>query len=160
MLPRIQTSETSLQFDLVIPSMVVANHKQVMPAVAAEISKMIGIHERILKDRLAETEKEKPSAMGDGVSITHLQVSGLKQSMNIFIRLKHAVMMHTPDNKDVDILCVLLTPEREGSSYLRTLARISRLLRNPQTCARLRAAADEKTLRAILESSSTNAIAA
>lgn len=160
MLSRMNASDSSIQFDLVISSMIAVNHKQVMRLAAQEVAKVIGITERILADRFVEKEKENPSAIGDGISILQLQMGSLQNSLNVFIRLKNPVAMGAPDNKDVDILCLLLTPEREGSAYLRTLARLSRLLRNERTCTKLRAAADEKAIRQILEQSSINQIAA
>ena len=142
---------TALQFDLIVPSMNAANQKQLVRMSAREVSKVIGIGERILAERLTEREKTSPSAMGDGIAITHLHISGLSESVHVFIRLKNAIDMGAPDKKPVDLVCMLLTPEREGASYLRSMARISRLLRNSGVCAMLRSAEDEKAMRAVLE---------
>lgn len=152
--------DTSLSFDLVVPSLSAPNEKQLLKNIAREISKLIGLKERILLDRLIENEKDHPSAIGDGIALTHLQMGGLQSALNIFVRLKTPCAMSTPDNKDIDLFCILLTPAREGSSYLRTMARISRLLRNAQICSRLRSAVDEKDLRNILEQSSNRLLAA
>lgn len=153
-------ADPAITFDLVVPSLVVPNRKQLTRLVAHEVAKVIGIKERILSDRLAETEKQKPSAMGDGLSMMHLPMSGLQNAMNIFIKLKQPVDFGAPDNKPVDLVCIILTPEREGSAYLRTMARLSRLLRDPLICERLRTASDEKTIRTILSQSSTKLMAA
>ena len=153
-------SEPTLQFELVVPSLVVPSRKQMTRLIAHEIAKVIGINERILSERLTENEKANPSAMGDGIALMHLPMSSLQNSLNIFVKLKNPIDMGAPDNKAVDIVCVLLTPEREGSAYLRTMARVSRLLRNAQICARLRAATDEKTIRTILDQSSVQLMAA
>jgi len=155
-----QSSENLIHFDLVVPALVAANNKQLVNLVSREISGMIGIKDRILIERLQEKERQNPSTMGDGISITHLPVSGLKNPVNIFVRLKNPIDMKAADKKQVDIMVILLTPEREGSSYLRTLARVSRLLRNAQICARLRKSADEKELRAVLDQSSIQLVAA
>lgn len=157
---RTAPSDTSIHFDLVVPSLVAANRKQVTPLIAHEIAGVIGIKERILADRLIEKEKQNPSAMGDGIALMHLHMSSLQNAMTVFVKLKNAVDMAAPDNKPVDIVCVILTPEREGSSYLRTMARLSRLLRNGLICAKLRAAGDEKSIRTILEQSSVQLMAA
>lgn len=151
---------SSLHFDSVIPSLVAANHKQMIRLAAHEVAKVIGISERILADRLSEQEKETPSTMGDGIAITHLHISGLKEAINIFIRLKNPIDMEAADKKDVDLVCLLLTPEREGSAYLRTMARISRLLRNAQICAMLRSAQNEKAIRNIFDQTSIQQLAA
>jgi PTS system nitrogen regulatory IIA component len=160
MTQRTASIESTIHFDLIIPSLVVPGRKQLARLVAHEIAKVIGIKERILSGRLAEKEKENPSAMGDGIALMHLHMSSLQNAMTVFIRLKNPVDMTAPDNKPVDILCVLLTPEREGPAYLRTMARLSRLLRNDRICAKLRATSDEKTIRSILDQSSIQLMAA
>ncbi len=152
--------ESILTFDLIIPSLAAPNGKQLLYAAAKTISEKIGISVRILADRFKDAERNSPFTMGEGIAIMHLQISGLQHAMSVFIRLKNPVPMDAPDNMDVDLVCVLLTPAREGSAYLRTLARLSRLLRNPQIRARLRAASDEKTIRMILEQSSISLMAA
>ena len=155
-----QVESSSIHFDIVVPSLIAANHKQMIRLAAHELAKEIGIGERILADRLTEKEKENPSAMGEGIAVTHLHISGLQESINVFIRLKSPIDMGAPDKKDVDLICLLLTPEREGAAYLRTMARISRLLRNAQICAMLRSAQNEKTIRAVLDQTSQHKMAA
>lgn len=152
--------DSPLYFDLVIPALPAMNHKQVLRLAALEVSKLIGISERILAERLHDREKEHPAAIGDGAAVMHLQLSGLQNALSVFIRLRQPVAMNAPDKADVDLVCLLLTPEREGSAYLRTLARASRLLRNEPVCIKLRNAADEKAIRLILEQSSQALMAA
>ncbi len=157
---RATLNDLSITFDLIIPYLTAANHKQVIKMVARELAGMIGIKERILAERLAEKEKESPSAMGDGTALTHLHVSGLQKTISVIVHLKNPIEMSAPDKHPVDILCFHLTPEREGAAYLRTLARMSRLLRNAQICTKLRTASDEKAIRNILEHSSIQLMAA
>lgn len=160
MFSRTATSDQSINFSLIVPSMIASTHKQAVRLAAQEMAKIIGISERILAERLLEQENEKPSAIGGGVAISHLQLSGLREPMNIFTRLKNPIPMKAPDNMDVDIVCYVLTPEREGSSYLRTMARLSRMLRNPLLCQRLRAAENEKEIGRAFEQSSALPLAA
>lgn len=147
-------SDTTITFDLITPSLIASNQEQLIRKIAAEASVLIGINSRILAERLAEQEKQKPSAMGDGAAISHLPISGLKKTINIFCRLKHAIDMDAPDKKPVDLVAVMITPEREGSVYLCGMARLSRLLRDQSICTNIRNAADKKEIRAILEQSS------
>lgn len=160
MFTRSAPQDSSMIFDIVVSGMIAANHKQVQRMIAHEVSKSIGITERIFAERLAEAEKANPPAIGEGIAIIHMQISGLKEATSAFIRLKNPVEMDAPDNRGVDIICLLLTPEREGQVYLRDLARLSRFLRNPSICDRLRTAPDEKSLRATLESHSSGRLAA
>jgi len=153
-------SENSIQFDLVLPSFNVPGKKQLARLLAHDIAKMIGIKERILAERMQEREKASPSAMGGGTALIHLPISSLQNTISVFIKLKNPIDTGAPDNRPVDIICVMLTPEREGSAYLRTMARISRLLRNTQICDKLRMASDEKSIRNILEQSAIQLMAA
>lgn len=160
MTSRQSTTEAPLHFHLIIPNLIAANHKQALKLIAADVSKHIGIKDRILAERLVDLEKDSPSPMGDGVALAHLRISGLNEPMNIFVRFKNSVPFGSTDKRDVDLFCLILTPERQGSSYLRTLSRASRLLRNKPMCAKLKSAKDELTIRAILEQSSLELMAA
>lgn len=155
-----QTESSNLHFDIVIPSMIVVNQKQMVRAAAREISKMIGIGPRILTERLLDKEKQTPSAMGDGIAITHLHISGLTEPVSAFIRLRTPIDIGAADKQPVDLVCLLLTPEREGAAYLRSMARISRLLRHSGICAMLRSAENEKEIRAVFEQTVQQKLAA
>lgn len=144
-----------ISFDLVIPAMIAANQKQVYRLIAHEVSKLIGIQERILSDRLLEKEKQSTSAMGNGVATPHLHMGSLNKPVSVFIRLKNPVDFNAADNLPVDLICLLMTPERDGAGYLRTLARLSRLLRNPAFCHKLRTAGDERIISSLFEGTST-----
>lgn len=142
-------------FDVIVPSMIAANQKQVYRLIAHEVSKIVGIQTRILSDRLLDNEKQTVSAMGLGIAVPHMHVSSLTKPISVFVRLKNAVDFKAPDNMPVDIICLLLTPERDGAAYLRTLARLSRLLRDSQFCHRLRLADGERAIQSLFKSSST-----
>lgn len=146
------TDQTS--FDLIVPSMIAANQKQVYRLIAHEVSKLMGIQERILADRLTDVEKQSVSAMGNGIALPHMHISSLNKPLSVFVKLKNPVDFKAPDHMPVDIICLLFTPQRDGTAYLRTLARLSRLLRNPQFCHKLRLAEDEKTIRSLFEGTS------
>jgi nitrogen PTS system EIIA component len=153
-------NDTTIRFDLVLPQMIAANQKQIWRTAASEISKIIGIQERILGDRLIENEKQTVSAMGNGIAVPHLHLSSLTQPLNVLIRLRQGVDFKAPDNVPVDIICLLLTPEREGTAYLRTLARLSRMLRDPHFCHKVREAEDERILRSLFDLPSARMMAA
>lgn len=150
----------SFDFDLVITSLPASNQKQALRLIALEVSKIIGINDRILSDRFVEKEKKSSSAIGNGIALMHLQMSGLQKPLNVFVRLKAAIAMNTPDNKDVDIICLLLTPERDGTTYLQSLARLSRFLKDEKVAGNLRKADGEMSIRAILETSPSKRMAA
>jgi PTS system nitrogen regulatory IIA component len=50
----------------------------------------------------------------------------------------------------VDLIFLLLAPEAAGADHLKALARVARLLREPETVARLRESRDVDALYAVL----------
>jgi PTS system nitrogen regulatory IIA component len=144
-----------ITFDLIIPSMIAANQKQVFRMIGHEISKAIGIQERIISDRLLENEKHSDSALGGGIAVSHMHIASLNKPLSIFVKLRSAIDYNAPDNVAVDMICLLLTPEREGASYLRDLARLSRIMRDTKFCHKLRLSEDERAIRSLFEGTIT-----
>jgi PTS system nitrogen regulatory IIA component len=54
------------------------------------------------------------------------------------------------DDQPVDLIFLLLAPESAGADHLKALARISRLLRDAGTVAKLRASRDPSAIYSIL----------
>ena len=54
------------------------------------------------------------------------------------------------DRQPVDLVFALIAPENAGVEHLKALALVSRTLRNPAICSKLRANSDANTLHTIL----------
>lgn len=153
-------TKNAITFDVVLPPLSVPTQKILLQQVARNISPLIGMKEKLLFDRLMFQEAQTTSAIGLGVGIMHLHLSSLQNPLNMFVRLQTPIDMEASDNQLVDLFCLQMTPEREGNSYLQSLARLSRLLRDSATLVKLRAARDEKSIRAILEQPGRQILAA
>jgi len=70
--------------------------------------------------------------------------------MAIFARLERPVDFEAIDEQPVDLMCLLLAPETAGADHLKALARVSRLLRDPALCDKLRGADTADALYALL----------
>ncbi len=151
MLARSASSDAITSFDMILPSIIAVSHKQAVRSVAQDVAKIIGINERILSERLLEKETLNASTVSGSVMITPLKLSGLNSPLNILARFRNPVPVNTADNTYIDTLCLVLAPEREGNAYLPTMARLSRLLRQPEMMERLRLATDERSVRMALE---------
>ena len=58
--------------------------------------------------------------------------------------------MVAPDGQPVDLVFVLLAPETAGADHLKALARVARLLRDPEVAHKLRESRDAEALYAVL----------
>ena len=89
-------------------------------------------------------------ASGAGIAIPHGRMAGATTITGVFARLESAIDYEAVDGQPVDLVFMLLAPENAGADHLKALARVSRLLRNQQTCEKLRAAQSAEALYAIL----------
>jgi PTS system nitrogen regulatory IIA component len=73
------------------------------------------------------------------VAVPHARLTGLDRVRAVFVRLETPVAFGAVDDKPVDLLVALFAPKDADSSHLRALARISRMMRQPdlrESCAR------------------------
>ena len=91
-------------------------------------------------ETLNERERLGTTGVGAGIAIPHGRMAGATSITGVFARLETAIDYEAVDGQPVDLVFMLLAPENAGADHLKALARVSRLLRNQQTCEKLRAA--------------------
>lgn len=109
-----------------------------------------GIDGRKAFEALLERERLGPTGMGRGVAIPHARLADLDRIVGVFARLARPIEFDAPDGEPVDLVFALFAPEDAGANHLRALARISRSLRDPSICAKLRGAAEASAIHAVL----------
>lgn len=105
---------------------------------------------RDIFDRLFEREKLGSTGMGDGIAIPHARLNGLDRVYTVFATTDAPVDFESIDGKPVDIVCALMAPQDAGADHLQALAKISRLLRSPAFCARVRGAASADAVHSVI----------
>ena len=65
-------------------------------------------------------------------------------------RLDRPIDFEALDNQPVDLVFLLLAPESAGADHLKALARVARVLRNPEIARKLRESSDADALYAVL----------
>lgn len=141
--------------DLIGPDNIVANLKassvkQLFQEIGARARDHHGLDCRAVIDGLLERERLGSTAMGGGVAIPHARLAGIDDIAGFFIRLERPLEFDSGDGLGVDLVFGLLVPEDSGTDHLRALAKVSRLLRDAETCAKLRAGGDRNVLFALL----------
>ena len=139
-----------LQPEGVFASVRIKNKKQALQELAAKAARVTGLDERQIFDTLLQRERLGSTGVGRGIAIPHARIPGLPRIATVFAQLEEPIDFDSPDNEPVDLLFVLLAPEQAGADHLKALARISRVLRDPQTLEKLRAAGDRAALYAVL----------
>ena len=141
--------------DLLAPEAVLASlkaqtKKQLLQELAARAHQRTQLPEKQIFETLNERERLGTTGVGAGIAIPHGRMAGAASITGVFARLETAIDYEAVDGQPVDLVFMLLAPENAGADHLKALARVSRLLRNQQTCEKLRAAQSAEALYAIL----------
>src|SRR5579872_3235642 len=134
----------------VVPALKVNNKKQAIQELAARAAKLTGQNERAILEILMQREKLGSTAVGNGVAIPHGKLPKLGRLFGLFARLARPVDFEALDAQPVDLVFLLLAPEGAGADHLKALARVARLLRDPEVARKLRDSRDAQDLYAVL----------
>ena len=99
---------------------------------------------------LQERERLGSTGIGDGVAIPHGKLKDLDRLLIAFGRSRAGVDFDSMDGRPAHLFFLLLAPEESVGIHLKTLARISKLLKNPAVRQRLQTAGDAQQLYAII----------
>lgn len=105
---------------------------------------------------LQDRESLGPTGVGDGVALPHARLDGLTKVHGVFLRLETPLDFDATDRKPVDLVFALFAPEGAGVAHLKALALVSRTLRDPSLCAKLRANSDPSILYTVLTETPTS----
>jgi PTS system nitrogen regulatory IIA component len=89
---------------------------------------------------LAERERIQSTGVGGGVAIPHGSIDRLDRTLGAVLICPSSIAFEAIDGAPVSILFAVLAPRRATGEHLKTLARVSRLLRDESFRARLLAA--------------------
>jgi len=134
----------------VIPALKVNSKKQALQELAARAAKLTGQAERTIFEILLQREKLGSTGVGNGIAIPHGKLPKLEHLFGLFARLDRPVEFEALDGQPVDLIFLLLAPEAAGADHLKALARVARLLRDPEVARKLRESRDAEALYAVL----------
>src|ERR1700742_1766784 len=134
----------------VIPALKANGKKQAIQELSSRAAKLTGQNERAIFETLIQREKLGSTGVGNGIAIPHGKLPKLEKLVSLFARLDRPIVSESLDGQPVDLIFLLLAPEGAGADHLKALARVARLVREPETVARLRESRDADALHAVL----------
>jgi len=143
--------------DGIISDLKATSKKQALQELASRAALIAEQSEREIFDTLLERERLGSTGVGQGIAIPHGKLNGLERLHGLFGRLSTPIEFESVDSQPVDLIFVLLAPLSAGADHLKALARISRLLRNKNMCAKLRGSRDANAIYALLMEPMSNA---
>lgn len=99
---------------------------------------------------LLERENLGPTGVGHGIALPHARLENIEAVCGLFVRLEKPLEFDAVDRQPVDLVFALLAPSSAGVEHLKALALVSRTMRDPAICAKLRANDAPATLHTIL----------
>jgi PTS system nitrogen regulatory IIA component len=141
----------------IIPALKVNNKKQALQELSARAAELTGQSERGIFEILLQREKLGSTGVGNGIAIPHGKLPKLDKLFGLFARLDRPIDFEALDGQPVDLVFLLLAPEGAGADHLKALARVARLLRDPDIAAKLRESRDMDALYAVLALPSASA---
>lgn len=139
-----------LSAEAVVSTLNATSKKRLLQEIAGVAEDVYGLPSADIFAALQARELLGPTGMGNGVAIPHARLSCIDEVKGIFIRLEHPVDYESVDRQPVDLVFALFAPEGAGAMHLKSLARVSRTLRDQTICAKLRSAKDPNALFATL----------
>lgn len=109
-----------------------------------------GVNAHAAVEALLEREALGPTGVGHGVALPHARLADVEQVVGALVLLETPINFDAIDRQPVDLAFALFAPKEAGVEHLKALALISRTLRDPQLCAKLRANPDPATLYTIV----------
>jgi len=121
-----------LNKDLLIPNLQSKNKKGVLE----ELAGILVDHGRLpdlerVVEVLLDREKLGSTGIGDGIAIPHGKIKDLGGVVASFGRSQEGIDFESIDQKPAHLFFLLVAPENSAGIHLKALARISRLLKDP-----------------------------
>lgn len=130
-----------------------SSRKRLLHEIGELVKSAYGFDASAVVEALMEREALGPTGVGHGVALPHARLDGIDVVCGAFVLLDKPIEFNAVDRQPVDIAFALFAPEEAGVEHLKALALVSRTLRDPAICAKLRANPDPATLYAILSES-------
>jgi PTS system nitrogen regulatory IIA component len=133
--------------------------KQVLQDLAVQAAPFASCSPHDVFEALWMRESLGTTGIGSGIAIPHGKLKGLGEVEGFFARLAEPVAFDAVDDKPVDIVFALLSPEAANADHLEALSAVAKLLRDERLCARLRGAKDAASIYDFLTEMETVAAA-
>jgi PTS system nitrogen regulatory IIA component len=93
-------------------------------------------------ESLFAREKLGATGLGQGVAIPHGRIKNLRDAVGAFVKTHNAIPFDAPDGQPVNLIFVLLVPERATDLHLQLLGELAQMFSDATFRERLQASSD------------------
>lgn len=140
----------NIHFDAILTSLQAQNTKAALKAISEETQYHTGIPASELLRDFEENSAETTAGIGDGIALLYIRSKKITGPFTLLAKLQRPILLSTIDSKPVDVMCLQILPMNESNDYLRTLSRLTRMIKNPKFLNAVRETEDFQTLQMLL----------
>ena len=129
-----------LSEDMVLAGVEAGNKRGLLEQLSAFVAEKENIDKNSIFEAILERENLGSTGYGDGIAFPHARIEGLDKVIAVFARLDKGIDYDSLDSHPVDLIAFLLSPEKSGEDHLQALAVMSRVLKDAETCLKIREA--------------------
>ena len=102
-------------------------------------------------DSLFAREKLGSTGLGQGVAIPHGRIAKLRDATAVFVKTSHPIPFDAPDGQPVNLIFVLLVPEKATDLHLQILGELAQMFSDSQFRNRLLACEDTACIHQLFD---------
>lgn len=144
----------------ILPELRCISLPQVMQEVAYRAGDDLRLPREYLMDRLMSQDQRQSLGVGNGVAIAEMRLRRLRRPYVMFARTARPIDVGAVDDAPADLFLLVLSPAGDMPGHLRRLSRLSRIMRDPDFCEKLRDAESADALQALFLLPRTETLAA
>ncbi len=120
--------------------------KRVFERAGILFENQLQIARSLVSDSLFARERLGSTGLGQGVAIPHGRIKGLREAVGAFFKMQTPIAFDAPDGQPVNLIFVLLVPERATDLHLQLLGELAQLFSDRTFREQLRASNDSAAI--------------
>jgi PTS system nitrogen regulatory IIA component len=128
----------------------VTSKKRVFEHVGLLFENALGIGRGHVFDALFARERLGSTGLGHGIAIPHGRIKGLREAAGAFVRIRNPIPFEAPDGNPVNLIFVLLVPEKANDLHLQILSELAQMFSDKEMRTQLAALPDAAAIQQMI----------
>jgi nitrogen PTS system EIIA component len=128
----------------------ITSKKRVFEQVGMLFEEQVQVPRAQVYDALFARERLGSTGLGHGIAIPHGRIKGLKTAIGAFLRMRTPIPFEAPDGNPVNLIFVLLVPEKATDQHLLILSELAEMFSERDQRAQLATAVDTEQVRNLI----------
>jgi PTS system nitrogen regulatory IIA component len=134
----------------VLPDLAASSKKRLFEQVGLLFENQHGIARGVVFESLFARERLGSTGLGHGIAIPHGRIKGLREAAGAFVRTSAPIPFEAPDGNPVQLIFVLLVPEKATDLHLQILSELAQMFSDKAMRAQLAALPDARDVQRLI----------